>query len=64
MAFHHCAQVLEGVELNLPYTLTRNADFFTNLFQRLATIAMQTESALDNRAVLVAQLAYPVIDDL
>ena len=64
MTFHHGAQILERIQLDLADAFAGYANFLANLLQGLATIAMQAESALDDCALFFAQLAHPVIDDI
>ena len=61
MALQHPAQVLERVNLDLPHPFSRHANLVANLFERLSTIAMQSESTFDDGPLLVTELADPVI---
>ena len=64
VALQHLAQVLQRIQLDLPHSFPRHANFVTNLLQRRATIAVQAEAPLHNLALLVTQLANPVVDDV
>ncbi len=64
MALQHLAQVLQCIQLDLPHALTRHADFLTNLLQRRTSIAVQAEAPFHDLALLVAEFADPVIDDV
>ena len=64
MTFHHIAQVLERIQLNLTNPFACHANLLADLFESLAAMAVQTEAPLDNGTLFVAQLADPMIDDI
>ena len=64
MAFHHIFQVFQGINLNLSHTFARHTDIQTDLFKGLASIAMQTESPFNDRALFFAEFVKPVIENI
>ena len=53
VTLHHRAQVLERLELDLPHPLAGHPDLFADTLERLTTVAVQPEPALDDLALLV-----------
>ena len=64
MTLQHLPEVLQRIQLNLADTLARHTDFLTNLLQRRAPASVQTEAALNNRALLVIEFTDPSIHDV
>ena len=64
MAFHDDPQVLERVELYLADALSRYTYFFTDLFERRSPVAMQTETAFDDSALLLSKFRHPAINEI
>jgi hypothetical protein len=64
VTLEHLAQILERVELNLPHSLPSNTNLIANLLKRCAPVTVQTETPLDNGALLHAELANPVIHNV
>ena len=64
MTLQHLPEVLKRIQLYLAYTLSRNTNFLTNLLQRRSPASVQTEAALNNRALLVVEFTDPSIDDV
>ena len=63
MAFEHFAKPLQRVELNLPDAFTGHPNLPADFFERGAMIAVQAETTLDDRAMLIIEFEYPVIHD-
>ena len=61
MALEHLAQVLERIELDLPYSLPSDTNLNTNLLKRCSPVTVQTEPPLNNRTLLIVEFADPVI---
>ena len=64
MTLQHLPEVLKRIQLYLAYTLSRNTNFLTNLLQRRSPASVQTEAALNNRALLVVEFTNPSLDDV
>ena len=64
MTLEHLAQILERIELNLPYSLPGYTNLLANLLKRCTPVTVQTKTPLDNGTLLLAELANPVIHNV
>ena len=62
MTLKHLPEILQRIQLYLPYTLARHTNFLANLLQCRSPASVQTEAALNNLALLVTELTDPSID--
>ena len=63
MTLHHRAQVFQRVELNLAHALSCHANLAANFLEGQPAVPVQAEAALDDRALFVAQLEHPTIEN-
>lgn len=64
MTLQHLPEVLQRIQLYLAYSLSRHTNFLTDLLQRRTPASVQTEAALNNRALLVIEFTNPSVDDV